>query len=46
MFRTALLCKSPLFATLFANRAVDECSEGISNPISGEQMIFHIIHCL
>jgi hypothetical protein len=36
MFRTALLCKSSLFAAVFANRPVDECSEAISNPISSE----------
>jgi hypothetical protein len=36
MFRSALLCKSVLFAMLFANRPVDECSEAISNPVSPE----------
>jgi hypothetical protein len=32
----ALLCKSALFAMLFANRPVDERSEAISNPVSTE----------
>jgi hypothetical protein len=36
MLRSALLCKSPLFAILFANRLVDECSEAKSNPTSSE----------
>ena len=36
MLRSALLCKSPLFAILFTNRPVDECSEAISNPDSTE----------
>jgi hypothetical protein len=36
MFRSALLCKSPLLATLFENRPVDQCSEAIFNPISVE----------
>jgi hypothetical protein len=30
MFRSALLCKSALFAMLFANRPVDECAEAPS----------------
>jgi len=33
MFGSALLCKSPLFAALFANRPVDECSKGIFNAV-------------
>ena len=32
MFHTALLYESPLFATPFANRPVDECSEAILKP--------------
>jgi hypothetical protein len=36
MLRSALLCKSPLFAMLFANRPVDECSEAKFNPSSSE----------
>jgi hypothetical protein len=36
MFRSALLCKSALFAALFANRPDDECSEAMPNPISSE----------
>jgi len=34
MFGSALLCKSSLFAALFANRPVDECSKVIFNPVS------------
>jgi hypothetical protein len=36
MFRTALLCKSPLFAILLTNRPVDECSQAKFNPSSSE----------
>jgi hypothetical protein len=36
MSRRALLCKSALFAMLFANRPIDECSEAKSNPVSTE----------
>ena len=36
MLCSALLCKSPLFAILFTNSPVDECSEVISNPVSSE----------
>jgi hypothetical protein len=36
MFRSALLCKLALFAMLFANRPVDECSEAMLNPIASE----------
>ncbi|PYI80816.1 MAG: hypothetical protein DME58_07855 [Verrucomicrobia bacterium] len=46
IFRSALLCKSPLSATLLMNRAVDECSEAIFNSISSEQMTLCVIHCL
>ena len=36
MFRSTLLCKSALFAMLFANRPVDECAETILNPTPSE----------
>jgi hypothetical protein len=36
MLCSTLLGKSPLYATLFTNRPVDECSEAISNPMSSE----------
>jgi hypothetical protein len=36
MFHGALLCKSALFAILFANRPVDECSEAILDPTPSE----------
>jgi hypothetical protein len=46
MFRTALLCKPPLFATPFANRAINERSEAIFDSTSDEQMTICVIHCL
>jgi hypothetical protein len=36
MFCSALRCKSPLVAMLFANRPVDECFEAILNPTPSE----------
>jgi len=46
MLRGTLLCKSALFAILFANRPVDECSEAKFNPSSSEYMTLRVIHCL
>jgi hypothetical protein len=36
MIRGALLCNPPLFATLFANRPVDEPPQAVFNPMSHE----------
>lgn len=36
MLGGTLLSKSPLFAMLFANRAVEECSKAMFDPSSSE----------
>jgi hypothetical protein len=36
VFRSALLSKSPLLATPFANRPIDKRSEAVFNPMSPE----------
>lgn len=46
IFRSAPLCKSPLLATLFANRAVYKRPEPVSNPMSLEYMTLYDIHFL
>jgi hypothetical protein len=45
MLAVAPLGESPLFATLFVNRPIDESFEAAFDPISDEQMRFLPIHC-
>jgi hypothetical protein len=46
MLHSTSLTKSPLLATLFPNRLVDERPEVVFNAMSSKQMAFLDIHCL